>query len=401
MARARRANATPAPSTPACNGGPSPATAPSSVLAWVGHGTSETGTAHLIVPGARAEPGDDHPAEDALFNPDSLAEQIEREYRRRHHLPGNFVIVLIEACGAGRFVELTAARLLAIGGIHGILLVGVGEPYGHGVLGNARATLAAVLGQYTVNDTAIRLGDLADRLDTAISAGHVQPLRLAGCTLHRPGPTITAPLDVYAALEHALAGLPAAERAHYARKGMGADFGELAWNFVGRRQELGAVNRWLRRQDNDLLVVTGTAGTGKSALLGNLLLHDRLGRPPAPAAGRIPATPRPVAHRPAEPSDRRLPAPDRHGHPRRSRRHRRRGQPPRDPSATRQRRPGHTTRGRPRHRAPGPRATGDRARGRARRSTRPDRCGPPAGHRRRAARRPHDRRHARVHSRGP
>ncbi|MBB4763081.1 hypothetical protein ACFQFC_02675 [Amorphoplanes digitatis] len=246
-----------------------------SVLAWVGHGTSETGTAHLIVPGARAEPGDDHPAEDALFNPDSLAEQIEREYRRRHHLPGNFVIVLIEACGAGRFVELTAARLLAIGGIHGILLVGVGEPYGHGVLGNARATLAAVLGQYTVNDTAIRLGDLADRLDTAISAGHVQPLRLAGCTLHRPGPTITAPLDVYAALEHALAGLPAAERAHYARKGMGADFGELAWNFVGRRQELGAVNRWLRRQDNDLLVVTGTAGTGKSALLGNLLLHDR------------------------------------------------------------------------------------------------------------------------------
>ncbi|KJS51969.1 hypothetical protein VM98_34250, partial [Streptomyces rubellomurinus subsp. indigoferus] len=85
------------------------------------------------------------------------------------------------------------------------------------------------------------------------------------------------PLDVFRRLQALLAALPGHERAHFARRGMGTALGELAWNFVGRRAERQRIARWLSEPDRSgsgLLVVTGAPGAGKSAVLGNVLLHS-------------------------------------------------------------------------------------------------------------------------------
>ena len=63
---------------------------------------------------------------------------------------------------------------------------------------------------------------------------------------------------------------------HYAAKGTGADLGEFAWHFVGRAKERAHIFRWLGSssdsESHHLLVVCGPPGSGKSALLGSVLI---------------------------------------------------------------------------------------------------------------------------------
>jgi hypothetical protein len=247
-----------------------PTTSRSSVLVWVGHGTSNDSDATLVVPGAEKSRAD------AELLPETLARRLRDEYRRRFD-DAAWAVVIVEACGAGRFVQLTASELLRRDPPEGLLLIGVGDPTGRGHLAAARGVLAAVFAQYTDNDTRIRLGDLADRIGRKLSQsrGWVQPLGMADRAIVRPAPTVVTTLDVYAKLRDILAGRPTAEDAHYVRKGMGADFGELAWRFVGRDRELSRISRWLDATTSGMLVVTGRAGTGKSAILGNLLIRAR------------------------------------------------------------------------------------------------------------------------------
>lgn len=119
------------------------------------------------------------------------------------------------------------------------------EPTGPSYLAQARQVLTRVLDGYPSNHEVIRLPDLADRIERALPSGRVLALHVAECRIVRPALRITAPLDVCAEVERVLAALPVAERAHFARKGMGADYGELTWHFVGRDTELAALDRWL------------------------------------------------------------------------------------------------------------------------------------------------------------
>ena len=65
----------------------------------------------------------------------------------------------------------------------------------------------------------------------------------------------------------------------------------MSWFFEGRENELAQISAWLHNASSGLLVVTGRAGSGKSALLGTLLVRSlpdlaRCSRPPGP--GRRP-----------------------------------------------------------------------------------------------------------------
>lgn len=249
----------------------------SSVLLWIGHGRSNQDDAWLVVPGR------DGTDRDTELNPATLAEHVAGHVRERGAGP-EWTLVVVEACGAAWFVDLLEAELRRRRAVRGVVLVATGKDQGLGYLAVFREALSDVLDTFTDNDSEISLRDLAGRLEDRLAReqrGTVSSHGLAGVRrLTRaallPEP-VAAPLDVFRRLQALLAALPGHERAHFARRGMGTALGELAWNFVGRRAERQRIARWLSEPDRSgsgLLVVTGAPGAGKSAVLGNVLLHS-------------------------------------------------------------------------------------------------------------------------------
>ncbi|MEU2723162.1 ATP-binding protein [Streptomyces smyrnaeus] len=249
-----------------------PPTPRSSVLYWAGHGEAAPDGAWLAVhetPASMRTRG---------LLPESLAAFIDAEWSRRIADPYAWTVVVIEACGAERFADLVAVRLLSGDKPRRLAIVGVGG-YGAGHLGEFADALSGALASYTDNDETIRLADLMLRLHDRMQVGSIHAdafdLHLAP-PLSRPRLLpygITTPLDVYAELQAFLAGLTPDERSHFIPKAQGAEQGELAWYFVGRDRERAEIARWLRAESTGMLVVTGRAGAGKSALLGNVLVH--------------------------------------------------------------------------------------------------------------------------------
>ena len=50
----------------------------------------------------------------------------------------------------------------------------------------------------------------------------------------------------------------------------GIEIGEAGWYFSGRTRILSQLVDWLRNSEHGLVVVTGPAGSGKSAVMGRL-----------------------------------------------------------------------------------------------------------------------------------
>lgn len=239
------------------------------VIVWVGHGRSNESDASLILPGVVGEVEDDE------LLPATMTAQLEAQSRRRAHLdPRPWTLVVLEACGAGRFAELVGSELADRGQSRGVALIGIGDPAGRGHTATADRILSDVVARMDANNTVIRLSELLLEVEDRLGEreGLVASCRLAGCVIRRPSPVISATLDVYAQLRESLDAQPPAVRDHFARKGLGSDFGELAWLFVGRDEELSRVVGHLER-GTGLLAVTGPAGAGKSAVLGNVLLR--------------------------------------------------------------------------------------------------------------------------------
>ncbi|MFT4215728.1 MAG: WD40 repeat domain-containing protein, partial [Micropruina sp.] len=241
-------------------------------LVWVGHGASDDNEASVLIPGIAGSSEDDE------FTPEAFALHLRNQQSRRHGRADEaWTMVVIEACGAGRFVQLVAAELLRRRSGQRIALVGVGSPDGPGHLGEAAKILGQVVrSTLTRNDTEVAVSDLLAEVERRLGDhdGATYALGVASCRIRRAGIPVTATLDVYARLEAVLQQLPERERSHFARKGMGADFGEFTWSFVGRRDERRRVVEHLST-GSGLLAVTGPAGSGKSAVLGNVLLRAR------------------------------------------------------------------------------------------------------------------------------
>ena len=83
-----------------------------------------------------------------------------------------------------------------------------------------------------------------------------------------------ASADTLRYLEDVLADLSPDERSHFVAKAQGAEHGEPSWFFEGREIELAKISAWLHRASSGMLVVTGPSGSGKSAVLGTVLVRS-------------------------------------------------------------------------------------------------------------------------------
>lgn len=244
-----------------------------SALLWIGHGRSLGDRAELLVP-ARA-----NTERDAGFVPQSLARHLDDEYLFREE--PHWALVMVEACGAAGFMDQVEGELRWLrrtgGEGFGALLIGSGENHGPGHLGTLYAELARVLAGYTDHDAEIRPADLASRLDgrqglvvRQIGIGRSLPLRRRPV---RPLP-VTATVEDYQRLHRLLDASGDSALTHFLRKGVCGGPAELSWGFTGRTANREAVAAWLADTGAPgILVVTGAPGVGKSAFLGNLLMH--------------------------------------------------------------------------------------------------------------------------------
>ncbi|MFI7545690.1 hypothetical protein [Actinoplanes sp. NPDC049599] len=150
-----------------------------------------------------------------------------------------------------------------------------------------------VLASFNGNDTdAIPVHELVRRLTIPLGVDKInEKFELSAVLPHRSDvlPPVRAAMDVYGEMRAVLANAPAEIRDHFYAKAQGCEIGEAAWNFAGRVVERRRIAEWLRTADGGMLVVTGPAGCGKSALLGMVLASsDPKVRSALHAAGHAP-----------------------------------------------------------------------------------------------------------------
>jgi len=238
------------------------------VLYWVGHGWSDglhASLAHAASPKAVQSFG---------VVPANLADHIG--IREGSAPDDGWAIVVIDACRSARFVELLNAEVDNKRGPRRVLLVGVsGE--GSTMLGRFGVALTNLLRDTFRADPEIELWSLARELDRNLPGSQVLARKIGESVLRRVIPPVAAatPLDVRAEIESVLAELTEDERRHFIPKAQGAELGELSWYFEGRHTETSRIADWMHDTQGGLLVVTGRAGSGKSALLGHLVVQSR------------------------------------------------------------------------------------------------------------------------------
>jgi hypothetical protein len=241
----------------------------SSVLVWLGHGVSDGTDAWLACYDTPRQ------IQGSGMVPQTVADQIVRDWHRREPDKTAWALVIVEACGAGTFVsrlDLLAAQKVQL---RRIAMVGVSGD-GAGYVGELRKALKRTKDTYENNDEHVLLidfvsklceflGDVAEVVYRNVGRHSFRPTRLVRANL-------SAPVDMYREWVSFLEGLSADERNHFVPNAHGAGHGEFAWHFVGRAAERRRIATWVRAGVGGMLVVTGSPGCGKSALLGNLVV---------------------------------------------------------------------------------------------------------------------------------
>ncbi|MFJ6619654.1 hypothetical protein ACIQOW_19010 [Kitasatospora sp. NPDC091335] len=238
------------------------------VLYWVGHGSTEH-LAHHRTPA---------PIDDGIS-----PEEVARAIGSRQIHPDNedgWAIVVIDACFSRDFARevhrVLLGRKYRDAGRY-LLLSTAAEGYAE--LGAFTGALRHVLTVTFRGKPDIGLAELGVELNRELRGGYRGDRAVHGDRLVRLTPdvatTVSAPLDQLAELQAVIDRLPADEQRHFLPKASGAELGELAWYFHGRTEERDHILRWLATATRGALVVTGPAGSGKSALLGHVLLHTR------------------------------------------------------------------------------------------------------------------------------
>lgn len=239
------------------------------ILYWVSHGWSDG----LDVALAHAR----SPRSVRVFGvlPHQLAESVRT---RQTTSDGRWAMVIIETCWSSKFVDKVNA-MLADGpvGADAVMLVGVSGD-GAVALGRFRAALHACLQENFRSNRRIELWRLIGELDRRLADGLVIGRRLGEAALYRAttpiAATMSIPLDILQLLEEVVNRLSNDERRHFLAKAQAAEEGEISWFFQGRERETAALSSWLRGTRSGMFIVTGPAGSGKSALLGHVLVHS-------------------------------------------------------------------------------------------------------------------------------
>ncbi|WP_433623371.1 hypothetical protein [Nocardia sp. CA-120079] len=241
-----------------------------SILYWVGHGWSDdrdTALAHVNSPRHVRSRG---------ISPQRIADAIAA----RNAAPDSWMIVVIDACQSGSFVRSLKSEISQRPGRPSYLLIGGMNGDGATELGRFSDALRFCLHTVCAADYEIPLHKLARHFENA-DAEVEQKRLLDGIVLRRRHAVlVNIDLDSLNELNAALAGLDSDELRHFLPKAHGGDMpfeetmlGEQSWYFEGRHVEAGRIVSWLDDPTSGMFVVTGAAGCGKSALLGQLVVH--------------------------------------------------------------------------------------------------------------------------------
>ena len=134
----------------------------SSVLVWVGHGESDTEDAWLASYNcAQRKKGTGHHAQE-------LANHSSDEWATRSEDPEAWTLVVIEACGAERFVQQLAGVLTKPNPAGRFALLGGGG--GSSFLRRFRRLSTRRLQSFEDNDEVIRIDDLVGRLENRLGS---------------------------------------------------------------------------------------------------------------------------------------------------------------------------------------------------------------------------------------
>jgi WD40 repeat protein len=239
----------------------------SSVLYWVGHGWSTTRDAALATESSEFDVGATGVA------PANVAESIIA--RQSDRTSPRWSAVVIDTCKSKQFANLVLAQL-ATSPAHNVMLIGV-SGQGATNLGRFTAAFRYVLTREHGQKPQIPLRALIGSLRNHeyLKEGEITDVRISeDAILQREKPAaIGVTLELTPALDATLAALPDADQRELVSKTQSADLGETAWYFEGRTYETRTIGRWLHTSERGMLVVTGAAGVGKSALLGHVLVN--------------------------------------------------------------------------------------------------------------------------------
>jgi WD40 repeat protein len=241
------------------------------VLYWVGHGWSDTMTAKLAHARSLRHLG---------VEPATLADAIVRwESKARADA---WLLVVIDGCRSARYAELLAAAVDDRGDRRRVIVLGTSGDAST-ALGRFTAELDVALRHTFADNQEIVIAQLVDEVQRRVR-GERRILNLGGdAVLRRIAPIAagySGPLDARMQLNEVIRDLPDDERRHFLTKAQGGELktdgdvlGELTWHFIGRAEERRAVVS--RLGSDGMVVVTGRAGSGKSALLGDILVRSR------------------------------------------------------------------------------------------------------------------------------
>ncbi len=237
---------------------------------WVGHGEySDDG--YFAALATSTEPlGSANSVPSRLF-----AETIRDRYRARGDEADWFVVVL-DTCGsspgAAEIVQTLKGSLPP-----NTAIIATSTDGGTANLGEFAQLLQEKL-RWFPEEPEIKVAELVRRLEESLDIGgqhrpvHARLLPTAVIPRRAGLPMgLTTTVETYQELEAVLATADEATRNHFFPKARGAEISEPAWYFTGRETERRQIAQWLHETESGLFVVTGEAGSGKSALLGMLL----------------------------------------------------------------------------------------------------------------------------------
>ncbi|NNH72950.1 ATP-binding protein [Nocardia uniformis] len=244
-----------------------------SILYWVGHGWSDDHQVALIH--SRTHPA--YVAHEGI-RPEHIASAIRSRFATSPH---PWVIVMIEACQSVRFVSRLQNALNDTMYPGSYLLISPTSDQGAVTLGRLQVMLHDVLHTtFAAEDVLLdRFAKALHARDVAIKqSGPISDDVIAFIRRIRLPANIS--VDARQELASAISQLPPDVQRHFVTKahgGLGSFekvvLNEQSWYFEGREDDTRHVVTWLRQHESGMLVITGAPGSGKSAFLGNLIVH--------------------------------------------------------------------------------------------------------------------------------
>ncbi|WP_028266839.1 ATP-binding protein [Arthrobacter sp. MA-N2] len=245
-----------------------------SILYWVGHGEQAGNHYHVLLGNAEAPILPNH-----VLSEDDFVEYLRRKSSQDFDHPDDWVLLILDTCSSG-VGAWNIYKKLAVGGTpaKNVGIVGTSNGPAPTSAGHFPELFKAKIAGFTPSDDHVSLRELMRRLEDAYEDGIEAEKRIhanfspdARIAHPHGGAGIQAPQDVYAELDRVLRDAPSHIRNHFYAKAQGAEAGQIEWHFSGRRSERKQIVEWVTNARSGMLVLTGSAGSGKSAVLGMVL----------------------------------------------------------------------------------------------------------------------------------